>query len=93
MSSGHHFVFALIAPLVMAGLCFVALNLAGPWLADRGIYPPIALLLGTVAVWFATRWGIRTFIPVRCVHCQAWACYEMQSHNNHFMCERCGRPS
>ncbi|MCB1224198.1 MAG: hypothetical protein KDK99_00175 [Verrucomicrobiales bacterium] len=93
MSPVQHFILSLIGPLILTILMVIALNMAEPWLTERHIPVTLLLLPAAIIAWVATRYAVRLWVPVRCMHCGINAGYEMEGTSNRFMCRRCGRYS
>jgi len=60
------------------------------WLEQHHLQPLLVLLLGTLAMSWATRWFMRNCVAVRCPFCGGKS-YEIPDRGNRFMCLDCGK--
>ncbi|MFM2169175.1 MAG: hypothetical protein RIS79_3546 [Verrucomicrobiota bacterium] len=90
LKANQHFILSFFGPPLLAGLACYVLYLLNFWMSLKTPALMTALLLNAVVFFLIGRWGIRTFVSVRCPYCRGRA-YEIEGRGHRFMCLGCCR--
>jgi hypothetical protein len=90
MTPSQHFLLSFATSIFTGIALAVGVMFCQDWISERGIYPPIAMLVAFLIGNMGMRWYFRTFVRVNCLFGCGKKAYALKGRSDRFRCEQCG---